>query len=61
MRYIYLLLLLLTNLYSYSYNVITSDTFNPVKDDTYNPNDILSSKKDYLLLIMVIIFMKIQL
>ncbi|MEE3776824.1 hypothetical protein V2I28_04925 [Campylobacter sp. CX2-4080-23] len=45
MRYIYLLLLLLTNLYSYSYNVITSDTFNPVKDDTYNPNDILSSKK----------------
>ena len=36
MRYIYLLLLLLTNLYSYSYDVITSDTFNPVKDDTYD-------------------------
>lgn len=48
MRYIYLLLLLLTNLYSYSYDVITSETFNPVKDDTYSPNDILSSEKRLL-------------
>lgn len=36
MRYIYLLLLLLTNLYSYSYNVVTSDSFNPIKDDGYD-------------------------
>ena len=36
MRYIYLLLFLLTNLYSYSYNVVTSDSFNPIKDDGYD-------------------------
>ena len=26
----------MTNLYSYSYNVVTSDSFNPIKDDGYD-------------------------
>ena len=36
MKYFCLLLLFFVNLYSYSYNVVTSDAFNPIKDDGYD-------------------------